>query len=83
MIQQRTHLSLAEIVQMEISTEVRNFEREGYRLANSVNWKEFIHRYMKHQSNQNRIDIFGYPTSGDILIHKNSKKIKTYRVQCK
>lgn len=77
------HLSYSELVTKHVLIEVGNFKREGYTIRNEVNWKHFLHRYMKHKSNGNRIDIFGYPEFGDIVIHKNSKKIKKYNVLCK
>lgn len=76
-------LSLAELVTKQVMVEVSCFEREGYLIINCIDWRSLIHRYMTHKTNGNRIDIFGYPETGDIMIHKNRKKIKSYQVKCK
>lgn len=75
--------SNSELTTKNVLKEVGNLIQEGYILINEVNWMHFIHRYMTHKSNGNRIDIFGYPESGDIIIHKNRKRIKQYNVLCK
>lgn len=77
------HLSNSELLKKYVSIEVESFKKEGYVLINEINWKHLLHRYMMHKSNGNRIDIFGYPEFGDIVINRNTKRKKKYNVLCK
>lgn len=60
----------------ECAFEVSGFESEGYFLIKELNWRHLVYCGLKHKSNGNKIDIFAYPETHTIMVHKNNKKIK-------
>lgn len=64
----------------EISFEVCSLESEGYHLQMTTDWTNINYRGMIHYRNGNRIDIFGYPLRGQIVVKKNQKVIKDRQI---
>lgn len=64
----------------EISFEVCSLESEGYHQQIQTNWPNINYRGMIHYRNGNRIDIFGYPLTGQLVVKKNNKVIKDRQI---